>query len=106
MINQLVKLLKKPLNASIFLIVIFFVFPFLIGNFLGDSSSGKSKIFLISFVTLIIIFELLFRFLYRLHTGSKYNFIEKIPFEKLSVEPHPSLPYVYKKKIYRLCQYG
>ena len=98
MIGQLVKLLKKPLNALLLLVIFFLIFPYLIGNFIGDNLNEKLKIFLISFLILIIIFELLFRFLYRLLTGSKYIFIKKIPFKKLSVEPHPYLPYVYKKK--------
>tara|TARA_Y100000590_G_scaffold344153_1_gene393472 strand:+ start:188 stop:1408 length:1221 start_codon:yes stop_codon:yes gene_type:complete len=98
MIKSLVQILKNPLNALFLLIIIFIIFPILIGIFLGENLEEKLKIFLITFVISIIIFELLFRFLYRLYTGSKYMFIKKMPFEKMSVEPHPSLPYVYKRK--------
>ena len=98
MINQLVKLLKKPFNVLLLLTIIFLIFPYLIGNVMGNNLNEKLKIFLISFLILIIIFELLFRFLYRLYTGSNYIFIKKTSFEKLTVEHHPSLQYIYKKK--------
>ena len=98
MINGLVKLIKKPFNVIILLVIIFLVFPYLVGNFTGNSLSEKLKIFLITFLILILITEFLFRFLYRLFVGSKYNFVKKIPFDKLYVEPHPYLPYIYKEK--------
>ncbi len=48
----------------------------------------------------IALFEGVFRLLYRWRFGKVYNFIPKIPFEKIYVEPHPYLPYVYKKGAY------
>ena len=85
MINGVVKLIQKPFNALFFLIITFLVFPYLMGNFMGETFNEKLKIFLITFLILIIIFELLFRFLYRLYNGSSYVFIKKIPFKKLIV---------------------
>lgn len=98
MISGLVRLIKKPFNGLIFLVIIFLIFPYLVGNFIGNSLNEKLKICLITFLILIVIAEFLFRFLYRLFVGSKYNFVKKIPFDKLYVEPHPYLPYIYKEK--------
>ena len=97
MISGLVRLIQKPFNALFLLVIIFLIFPYLIGSFFGDNLNEKLKIFIISFLVLIIIFELLFRFLYRLYNGSSYILVKKIPFEKLIVEPHPYLPYTFKK---------
>ena len=98
MINRLVRLIKKPFNALILLVVIFLIIPYLVGNFIGDSLNEKLKIYLITFLILIIVIEFLFRFFYRLYTGTKYTLVKKMPFDKLYVEPHPYLPYIYKEK--------
>ena len=97
MINELTRLKNKPFNILIFIVIIFLIFPYLVGSFIGDSSSEKLIIFLITFLILIVIAEFLFLFLYRLYKGSKYIFIKKIPFEKLYVEPHPYLRFIYKR---------
>ena len=98
MINALTRLKNKPFNILIFIVIIFLIFlifSYLVGSFIGDSSSEKLIIFLITFLILIVIAEFLFLFLYRLYKGSKYIFIKKIPFEKLYVEPHPYLRFIY-----------
>ena len=41
--------------------------------------------------------SILFIFAYKAYNGIYFQFIKKIPFEKLYVEPHPYLPYMYKK---------
>ena len=98
MINKLFNLTKKPFNILIFLVVTFLIFPYLVGNFIGNNSYEKLKICLITFLILIVIAEFLFRFLYRLYVGSEYIFVKKIPFDRFYIEPHPYLPYIYKKK--------
>ena len=97
MINELTRLKNKPFNILIFIVIIFLIFPYLIGSFIGNSLSEKLIIFLITFLILIVIAEFLFLFLYRLYNGSKYIFIKKIPFEKLYVESHPYLRFIYKR---------
>ena len=97
MINELTRLKNNPFNILIFIVIIFLIFPYLVVSFIGDTSSNKLIIFLVTFLILIIIAEFLFLFLYRLYKGSKYIFIKKIPFEKLYVEPHPYLRYIYKR---------
>ena len=48
MIKSLVQILKNPLNALFLLIIIFIIFPILIGIFLGDNTGEKLKIFFIT----------------------------------------------------------
>ena len=97
MINKLIRLKNKLFNISIFIVLTFLIFPYLVGSFIGDSSSEKLIIFSITFLILILITEFLFLFLHRLYKGSKYIFIKKIPFEKLYVESHPYLRFIYKR---------
>ena len=97
MINELTRLKNKPFNILIFIVIIFLIFPYLVVSFIGDTSSNKLIIFLVTFLILIIIAEFLFLFLYRLYKGSKYIFIKKIPFEKFYVEPHPYFRFIYKR---------
>ena len=100
MINRFISLIKNPYSGSIFLVIILFFIPFLVASFLGDSFIKTIEIFLITFIIIIVFFEFIFRFFYRLYYGKKYQFVKKIPFEKINVEPHPYLPYILKKKIY------
>ena len=95
--NKLVSLVQRPFYRLILLAIIFFVFPYLVGNFIGDSPINRLIISLITFIFFILIAEFLFRFFYRLYFGESYIFLKNIPFEKLYVEPHPYLPYIYKK---------
>ena len=98
MINKFVALVKNPLSGPLFLFIILFIIPLIVGSFVGDSFYKKIEIALIAFVIIIIFSELLFSFFYRLYHGQKYNFIKKIPFEKITMESHPYLPYILKKK--------
>lgn len=53
----------------------------------------------ISYVVLIVILiELSFRIWYRSMTGKSWIMVPKVPFQEIYFEPHPYLPYVYKKK--------
>ena len=45
----------------------------------------------------ILFSEIIFLVLYKKLFNSSYKMTYKIPFEKIYVEPHPYLPYVYKK---------
>ena len=99
MISRFIGLIQKPFRGLLFLLTIFIFLPLLITNYLGRGFNDKIVIFLITFVIIIVLSELLFRFFYRLYFGAKYNFIKKIPFDKIRVEPHPYLPYILKKKL-------
>lgn len=99
MISRFIGLIQKPFRGLLFLSIIFIFLPLLITNYLGRGSNDKIVIFLITFVIIIVLSELLFRFFYRLYFGAKYNFIKKMPFDKIRIEPHPYLPYILKKKL-------
>ena len=99
MISRFIGLIQKPFRGLLFLLTIFIFLPLLITNYLGRGFNDKIVIFLITFVIIIVLSELLFRFFYRLYFGAKYNFIKKMPFDKIRVEPHPYLPYILKKKL-------
>jgi lysophospholipase L1-like esterase len=45
----------------------------------------------------VVVLEALFRLLYRRRTGKPYQLIPKVPFDRIYFEPHPYLPYVYKR---------
>lgn len=55
-------------------------------------------------VALVIVADIFFRTAYRFIAGHAYQFIPRVPFNKLYVEPHPYLPYVYKKHALALKQ--
>jgi lysophospholipase L1-like esterase len=99
--NLLISLVKKPFkrysNGVLLLICYLIVLPYLIGYYLGDNSIERIKICLYTFIIIVFITEILFRFFYRLYFGESYIFNKKIPIDKLYVEPHPYLPYIYKK---------
>lgn len=58
----------------------------------------KASLFsLIIFFTYIAAVEILFRIFYKAIFKKPYSHIPKIPFEEIHIEPHPYLPYVYKK---------
>ncbi len=75
--------------------------PILISYMLGEGIKEKFIYFIVSFLVIIFIAEFTFLVLYRLLTGDHYKFLKKIEFNKLVVEPHPYLPYIYKKKFKR-----
>ncbi len=59
---------------------------------------GKAFFYSIVFICgLIAVAEILFRLCYRIMRKRPYQFIPRIPFKKMYIEPHPYLPYVSKK---------
>jgi len=57
---------------------------------------------IISLVIYVAAVDIVFKICYRVKTGSPYRFIPKVPFKSMYIEPHPYLPFVYKKNF--LCQ--
>ena len=54
-------------------------------------------VYIIVPILIIILFEFLFLRFYKLKKKSNYEFREKINLDKISVESHPYLPFIYKK---------
>ncbi len=96
MIRKYIDFSKKPFFAFLQALIFFFFIP-LFSTFFANSIFEKIVYFILSFLIAIIIAELLFLFLYRLFTGTNYQIIERVNFEKLMNEPHPYLPFIYKK---------
>lgn len=63
----------------------------------------KAFIFsVVFFIIYIIAVEVLFRICYKIKIKKTYQFIPRLPFKKMYFEPHPYLPFVYKKNF--ICQ--
>ena len=95
--DKVVKFFNKPSYIFFILIVTFLLAPITLSYIFGESSKGKIIYFLIFFFVILFIFEIIFLFLYRLKSGFNYKFIEKVPFDRLFHEPHPYIPFVFKK---------
>jgi lysophospholipase L1-like esterase len=102
MISQYIKFSKKPFNAFIQIIFFFLLTPLLLSFFFGNTLIEKIIYFISSILIITLLCEIVFLFLYRLFTGAHYNFLKKVEFQKLMLEPHPYLPYIYKKKHERI----
>ena len=98
MIKRYIEFSKKPFNALIQIIIIFFLTPLFISFFFGNTLIEKIIYFISSILVFALISEIIFLFLYRLLNGAHYQFLKKIEFKKLAYEPHPYLPFIYKKK--------
>lgn len=99
MSSDFIDFLKKPATALSFLIIIFILVPIIL-TVLAHNYEKKIIIFFSIFFINLFICEIIFLFLYRLLNGVNYQFIKKINFEKLTHEPHPYLPFVYKKNFH------
>ncbi|SVE44687.1 uncharacterized protein METZ01_LOCUS497541, partial [marine metagenome] len=66
MYNELIRLVQKPFtryrHGLIFLIILFFILPYLVGNYIGNRPAERIIITLAIFIILIVITDLLFRF--------------------------------------------
>ena len=100
MIKRYIEFSKKPFNALIQIIIIFFLTPLFISFFFGNTLIEKIIYFISSILIFALTSEIIFLFLYRLLNGAHYQFLKKIEFKKLAYEPHPYLPFIYKKKTY------
>ena len=97
MINKYIEFSKRPLNAFFQIVLFFFFVPLSISLYFGSHLLEKVGFFIVSLLIIIAIAEIVFIFIYRLFSGSSYEFLENIDFKKLMNEPHPYLPYIYKK---------
>ena len=88
------------------LALVLYLFSFLLVLWLPYSLTPAplKSIFFLLFGVLVYLFlgDAFFRFFYKALKGKPYSLKQKIPFEEIYVEPHPYLPYVFKKNF--LCQ--
>lgn len=97
MIKKIVKTLKNPIEGILIFLLVYIFLPILISIISMDNIIDGLKIFFLLFVSLIFFSEIIFTTTYRLYNGSTYNFPKRIPFKKIHIEPHPYLPFIYKK---------
>ena len=97
MISSYIKFSKKPFNAFLQIIIFFLFLPFLISFFLGDTLTERFIYFTLSILTITFACEFAFLLFHKLYAGVHYKFIVKIDFKKLFHQPHPYLPFTYKK---------
>ena len=96
MFKLFLKFIKNPLTGPFSISIFLLGMPYLETFFLNISKSFLFN-YILLFLLNIILVELIFRISYKIYNGTNYLFIKSIPFEKLYVEPHPYLPYTYKK---------
>ena len=98
MISQCIKYLKKPINVFFLIIIFFLLTPLSLSFFFGDTLIKKIVYFISFFLIISLISEIVFLYVYRILTGEHYFFLKKVELKKIIIEPHPYLPFVYKKK--------
>ena len=96
MFKRILKFLKNPVLGILTFFIYIFGLPFFYLNYFSIT-----EIYFFDFIiitSIILIFsEIIFRISYKSYHGVEFRFVKKIPFSKLYVEPHPYLPYIYKK---------
>ena len=91
------KLKNSKSGPVIFVSYIILSSTLLLNAFIVPKSFFLLIIFLSFYVFLsILILEIIFQIIYKLKTGEIYKKIPKINYEKITVKPHPYLPFIYK----------
>lgn len=96
MFKLIYQFLIKPIFGIPITISIFIIFPFIISQFFSLTENIIFDYFLY-FLILAALIEIIFISIYRVIYKTNYELKPKIPFDKIYVEPHPYLPYIYKK---------
>jgi len=62
-----------------------------------DSPLLALAVGIVALAAYLVLAELVFRLAYRMRTGRAVDKSPKVPFSKMHIEPHPYMPYVYKR---------
>lgn len=89
--------LRSPSSGIMWVLGAFIVFPSIIAFSYGEDVGGKATTFMVLEAILLLGAETVFRLGYRFYAGSPYEPYPKIPFENIYVEPHPYIPFIYKR---------
>lgn len=101
--NKFINFLKSPKFILLYIFFFFILFPIVtVFFFIGNTFFQKVIYFFFILLAIILITDFIFLFLYRLFTGYHYKFLKKINFNTIAYEPHPYLPFIYKKKFKRI----
>jgi len=96
MLKSILKLIKNPFYGVPFFVLFFLITPFFLSKFIKIIDNFIIDYFLLM-ILLILLIESFFIIFYKIFKGIDYKVIKKLPFEKFYVEPHPYLPYIYKR---------
>lgn len=96
-LHKLIGSLRSPGSGIIWILSIFVALPVIIALSQGEGASGKAMIVMVSEIILLLGAEAFFRLGYRFYAGSPYVPFPRVPFENIYVEPHPYIPFVYKR---------
>ena len=94
------RIVKNSFFGPIIFFLTYFITPLIIINIFKISSFSKETSYIVIFIILILISEIIFSYVYKKLNSEAYNKKKKIPFKNMAVEPHPNLPFIHKKKIY------
>lgn len=92
------RIIKNSFFGPIIFFLIYFITPLIIINILEINSFSKETSYIVIFIILILISEIIFSYVYKKLNSEAYKKKEKIPFKSIAVEPHPNLPFIHKKK--------
>ena len=95
MLKSILKLIKNPNGSSIFCFI-FFNYSFFLSKFIKIIDNFIIDYFLLM-ILLILLIESFLLFFIKSLKELIIKLIKKLPFEKFYVEPHPYLPYIYKR---------
>ena len=92
------KIVKNSFFGPIIFVLIYFITPLIIINIFKISFFSKEISYIVVFIILILISEIIFSYVYKKINFEAYEKKQKIPFKNIAVEPHPNLPFIHKKK--------
>lgn len=89
--------LRSPVSGIGWVLSVFVGLPAIFSLAHGDGIVGVAMSFLVLAAALVLVADMAFRIGYRLYVGAPYWPLPRVPFERVYVEPHPYLPFVYKR---------
>lgn len=92
------RIVKNSFFGPIIFILIYFITPLIIINIFKINFFSKEISYIVIFILLIFISEIIFSYVYKKLNAEAYEKKQKIPFKNITVEPHPNLPFILKKK--------
>lgn len=89
--------MRTPFYGIPIIVFVFIGPPAIIGIANGNSASEKILLFTATLAGVLFACEIIFRFVHRLLLGRPYTLLTSIPFDSLYIEPHPYIPFIYKR---------
>ena len=95
--KNLLNFLKKSSFSPILFLLFYFLTPYFLILVFDIIFISAFITYIFIFLILILISECVFNIIYKQINSQSYSKIDKIPFKKITVKPHPNLPFVHKK---------